>query len=220
MKQTTSYRFLSIQNKIRGDLKIIIDTDRNPEYVSNNASGTNTSIAFYPIVTLTIVKPPRIDENGQRVQVPWTINDSLSMNKINLAIFKNEFKEIMNGMKTPELYTYHGKRLELNESIAEEVRRVFMINPTMTVELSPVVIMQDDDRLEGIKIKFNNEQSTVTLTLNEVTGFYEVINKLEIDSVAMLLYLNYASRPDKPKQFDALNPPNVDIVPKSNADFL
>lgn len=220
MKQTTSYRFLSIQNKIRGDLKIIIDTDRNPEYVSNNASGTNTSIAFYPIVTLTIVKPPQIDENGQRVQVPWTINDSLSMNKINLAIFKNEFKEIMNGMKTPELYTYHGKRLELNESIAEEVRRVFMINPTMTVELSPVVIMQDDDRLEGIKIKFNNEQSTVTLTLNEVTGFYEVINKLEIDSVAMLLYLNYASRPDKPKQFDALNPPNVDIVPKSNADFL
>lgn len=220
MKQTTSYRFLSIQNKIRGDLKIIIDTDRNPEYVSNNASGTNTSIAFYPIVTLTIVKPPQIDENGQRVQVPWTINDSLSMNKINLAIFKNEFKEIMNGMKTPELYTYHGKRLELNESIAEEVRRVFMINPTMTVELSPVVIMQDDDRLEGIKIKFNNEQSTVTLTLNEVTGFYEVISKLEIDSVAMLLYLNYASRPDKPKQFDALNPPNVDIVPKSNADFL
>lgn len=220
MKQTTSYRFLSIQNKIRGDLKIIIDTDRNPEYVSNNASGTNTSIAFYPIVTLTIIKPPQIDENGQRVQVPWTINDSLSMNKINLAIFKNEFKEIMNGMKTPELYTYHGKRLELNESIAEEVRRVFMINPTMTVELSPVVIMQDDDRLEGIKIKFNNEQSTVTLTLNEVTGFYEVISKLEIDSVAMLLYLNYASRPDKPKQFDALNPPNVDIVPKSNADFL
>ena len=220
MKQTTSYRFLNIQNKIRGDLKIIIDTDRNPEYVSNNASGTNTSIAFYPIVTLTIIKPPQIDENGQRVQVPWTINDSLSMNKINLAIFKNEFKEIMNGMKTPELYTYHGKRLELNESIAEEVRRVFMINPTMTVELSPVVIMQDDDRLEGIKIKFNNEQSTVTLTLNEVTGFYEVISKLEIDSVAMLLYLNYASRPDKPKQFDALNPPNVDIVPKSNADFL
>ena len=142
------------------------------------------------------------------------------MNKINLAIFKNEFKEIMNGMKTPELYTYHGKRLELNESMAEEVRRVFMINPTMTVELSPVIIMQDDDRLEGIKIKFNNEQSTVTLTLNEVTGFYEVISKLEIDSVAMLLYLNYASRPDKPKQFDALNPPNVDIVPKSNADFL
>lgn len=220
MKQTTSYRFLNIQNKIRGDLKIIIDTDRNPEYVSNNASGTNTSIAFYPIVTLTIIKPPQIDENGQRVQVPWTINDSLSMNKINLAIFKNEFKEIMNGMKTPELYTYHGKRLELNESIAEEVRRVFMINPTMTVELSPVIIMQDDDRLEGIKIKFNNEQSTVTLTLNEVTGFYEVISKLEIDSVAMLLYLNYASRPDKPKQFDALNPPNVDIVPKSNADFL
>lgn len=220
MKQTTSYRFLNIQNKIRGDLKIIIDTDRNPEYVSNNASGTNTSIAFYPIVTLTIIKPPQIDENGQRVQVPWTINDSLSMNKINLAIFKNEFKEIMNGMKTPELYTYHGKRLELNESIAEEARRVFMINPTMTVELSPVIIMQDDDRLEGIKIKFNNEQSTVTLTLNEVTGFYEVISKLEIDSVAMLLYLNYASRPDKPKQFDALNPPNVDIVPKSNADFL
>ena len=68
MKQTTSYRFLNIQNKIRGDLKIIIDTDRNPEYVSNNASGTNTSIAFYPIVTLTIIKPPQIDENGQRVQ--------------------------------------------------------------------------------------------------------------------------------------------------------
>lgn len=220
MKQTTSYRFLNITNKIRGDLKIIIDTDRSPEYISNNANGKNVSIAFYPIVTLTMVKPPQTDENGQRVQVPWNVNDSLSMNKVNLAVFKNEFKEIMNGMKIPELYTYHGKRLELSESIAEKVRRVFMINPTMTVELSPVVIVQDDDRLEGIKIKFNNEQSSTILTLNEVTGFYEVIDKLEIDSVAMLLYLNYMSRPDKPKEFDALNPPTVDIVPKRNDDFI
>ena len=218
MKQTTSYRFLNIPNKFRGDLKIIIDTDRNPEYVSNGAGGSTTSITFYPLVTLNMSRPATMDENGQRIQTPWNINDSLSMSKFNLAIFRRELKSIIESMKIPELYTYHGKRLELNESIAEKARRVFMINTT-AVELSPVVITQDDDRLEGIKVKFNNEQSTQMLTLNELTSFDDQLNNIDMDSLAMLLYLNYMRRPDRPKSFTALNPPDVDIAPK-NSDFV
>ena len=87
-----------------------------------------------------------------------------------------------------------------------------------TVEISPVVIVQDDSRLEGVKMKFNNEQSSVLLTLNDLTALQDNINRFDIDSIAMLLYLNYIKRPDHPKNFSALNPPTVDIVPK-NHDF-
>ena len=218
MKQTTSYRFLSIQGKLRGDLKIIIDTERNPEYTSSGTSGNTTSITFYPLVNLTIVRPAVTDENGQRMQAPWNVNDSLSMSKFNIAIFRKELGDIMESMKITELYTYHGTRLELNEELAEKVRRVFMIGMT-TVEISPTVIIHDDNRLEGVKMKFNNEQSSVLLTLNDLTGLQDNINRLDIDSIAMLLYLNYMRRPDRPKSFTALNPPEVDIAPK-NSDFV
>lgn len=217
MKQTTSYRFLTIQGKLKGDLKIIIDTERNPEYTSTGASGNNISLTFYPLVNLTIVRPSTTDENGQRIQAPWNVNDSLSMNKFNVAIFRKELTEIIKSMEITELYTYHGTRLELNEEMAEKVRRVFMIGMT-TVEISPVVIVQDDSRLEGVKMKFNNEQSSVLLTLNDLTALQDNINRFDIDSIAMLLYLNYIKRPDHPKNFSALNPPTVDIVPK-NHDF-
>ena len=219
MKQTTSYRFLNIPNKLRGELRLIIDSDKNPEYVSNGMNGKTTSITFYPMLTLTIIRPLSMDENGQRVQTPWNINDSLTLSKFNLPIFCKELKSIIKDMEIPELYTYHGNRLELNEKLAEKVRRVFMINTT-TIELSPVVIIQDENRLEGIKMKFNNEQSTVLFTLNEITSLEYNIQKLDIDSLAMLLYINYINRPDKPKNFDKLmSLPVIDIAPK-NTDFI
>ncbi len=219
MKQTTSYRFLNVPNKLRGELRIIIDSDKNPEYISNGINGKTTSIVFYPMITLTIIRPPSIDENGQRIQTPWNINDSLTLSKFNLPIFCKELKSIIKDMEISELYTYHGNRLELNEALAEKVRRVFMINTT-TVEFSPVVIIQDEDRLEGIKLKFNNEQSSIIFTLNEITSLEYNISKLDVDSLAMLLYINYINRPDKPKNFDKLmSPPTVDIAPK-NQDFI
>ena len=89
----------------------------------------------------------------------------------------------------------------------------------VTLELSAVVIVQDDEsRIEGIKMKFNNEQSSVLLTLNELTSLIYNLDHLDVDSVALMLYMNYITKPDKPTTFDSssLQQPVVDILPKDN----
>lgn len=218
MKQIVRFQNMVIPGKIRSEVRITID-ERNAEYASTFEGSKTTNIVFYPIVTLSIVRTPSTDENGNKIKAPWNPNDSLGMTKYNLPILLRELKEIEKDMKIPELYTYHGKRLELNESIAEDkVRRVFMIG-NVTLELSAVVIVQDDEtRIEGIKMKFNNEQSSVLLTLNELTSLIHNIGNLDVDSIALMLYMNYITKPDKPTTFDSSSSqqPIVDILPKES----
>lgn len=217
MKQIVRYRCLSIAGKLTIDIRITID-DRAAEYTSLFDGNKSTGISFFPLISLSLTKPVETDDNGNRIKPPWNPNDNLGMTKFNLPIFYNELRGIREDMKTPDLYTYHGKRLELNEEVAAKIRRVFIIGNT-TIELSAVVVVNpnDDSRLEGIKIKFNNEQSTVLLTINEVDSLLYNIDHLDIDSIAFMMYLNYINRPDKPKNFDAvtLNTKIVDIKPKT-----
>jgi len=213
MKQTVRYQMLSIPSKLRMEVRITVDDRNTPEYQSMFEGNKNTGISFLPIISLIIVRPSEMDENGNRVKAKWVPNDTLGMTKYNVGIFANELSGMMNDMKTPELYSYHGKRLELNEAIAEKIRRPFVVG-TMTVELSAVVITQpDDSRVEGIKMKFNNESSSVLLTLNELTGLEYNIRNLNVDALCLLMYMNYISKPNGPTTFDSSSL-NVDIKPK------
>lgn len=223
MKQVTRYQFLTIPGKLRGELRITVDSDRSPVFTTNNGDSTNTGIAFYPSISLSIIRPSELDENGQRIRAPWNPNDYLPMTKFNLPIFTQELEGIIQDMKIPELYTYHGKRLELNEEVAGKIRRPFVVG-NVTIELSAVVIIQDDNRLEGVKLKFNNEQSSVLLTLNELSSLCDNLKKLDVDTISMLLYINWINRPDRPKTFNRLDStPKVDILPKERdfqSDFV
>lgn len=214
MKQVVRYQNLVISGKLRSEIRINVD-ERGVEYSSNYEGNMNTSISLFPIISLTIIRPSVLDDNGMKAKTPWNPNDSLGMTKYTLPLFVDELKGIHKDMRIPELYTYHGKRLELNEEIAAKVRRVFMIG-IVTLELSAVVIVLDDDsRVEGIKVKFNNEQSTVLLTLNELTSLIFNLDKLDVDSIALMMYMNYISKPDRPKVYDAsATQPKVDILPK------
>lgn len=214
MKQVVTYNFGNIPGKLRASVRIIVDT-KSVEYTSTFNGNSSTTLTLSPIINLGIVRASEIDENGNRARAPWNINDNLSMTKYTLPIFIEELKEMKAKMKTSELYTYQGKRLEINEEKAEEVRSPFMIG-SMTVELSAVVITQDESRMEGVKMKFNNEQSSVLLTLNDLTSLIHIMSTIDIDSIAMLMYLNYISKPDKPKTFDASSfQTQIDIAPKT-----
>ena len=60
---------------------------------------------------------------------------------------------------------------------------------TVTLELTAVVItQQDESRVEGIKMKYNNEQSTVLLTLNDLRSLIFTLEHTDIDNVSMSLY--------------------------------
>ena len=214
MKQIVRYQTFVIPSKLRSEVRITVD-DRGAEYASSFDGNKSTSITPFPIVSITLTRPGEVDDNGNKVRAPWNPNDNLSMTKYNLPVFVHEMSAIQQDMKIPELYTYQGKRLELNEESAQKVRRVFMIGNT-TLELSPVVIVQaDDSRVEGIKMKFNNEQSSVLLTLNELDSLVFNLRNMDIDSVALLLYLNYINKPVGTKNFNAnALTPKVDITPK------
>lgn len=219
MKQIVRYQHLVIPTKLRSEVRITID-DRGVEYTSSFDGNKSTSINLFPIVTITLTRPGEIDENGNKIRPPWNPNDNLNMTKFNMPIFLNELIGIQKDMKIPDLYTYQGKRLELNEEVAQKIRRVFMVGNT-TLELSAVVIINsaDDSRVEGIKMKFNNEQSTVLLSLNELESLAFNLKTLNVDSIAFALYLQYVSKPNNAKVFNVNTlTPKVDIAPKSS-DF-
>lgn len=212
MKQNVKYQSLIIPGKLRLEVRISVD-ERNAEYQSTFEGNKSTGINFLPIVSLNIIRPTEVDENGQRVKARFNPNDNLGMTKYNIGLFTTELGGMINDLKTPELYEYHGKRLELNEAVAEKVRRPFMIG-NITVELSAVVIIKaDDTRVEGVKLKFNNEQSSVLLTLNELNALHFTLDHLDVDSIALLMYLNYVEKPNHPTSFNEVLP-EVDIKPK------
>lgn len=219
MKQIVRYRFMTIPSKLTGEIRITVE-DRAVEYLSVYDGGQSTSVSLSPIINLAITRPPETDENGNRVRPPWNPNDSICLTKFSLPIFLKELKGIERDMQTPELYTYHGTRLELNDEAANKVRRVFMISNT-TLELTAVVIEQlDETKVEGIKMKFNNEQSTVLLTLNELTSLVYNLNALNPDQLAFQLYLTYVNRASTRggnKMRDNNPKVPVDIAPKKDA---
>jgi hypothetical protein len=123
-------------------------------------------------------------------------------------------------MNTPELYSYVGSRLELDNTLAEKIRRIFLI-VSMTVELSAVVITQaDETKVEGIKLKFNNENSTVQLTLNDIDSLLFTMEHLDIDSIVLLMYSMYMKNGTTNIVAPPVNRPApvVDIKPKTD-DF-
>lgn len=213
-KQYVRYQGLIIPSKLRLDIRLTID-ERGGEYVSSNADISSSNITFFPIIGLTITRKNEIDENGQKIKIPFNPNDTLNMSKFTMPLLANNLKGIQKDLLIIDMYKYQGKRLELNEKLAEEKRRVFMVGNT-TLELTIVVIVQEDEsRVEGIKMKFNNEQSSVLLTLNELDSLVYTLDHLDVDSIAFLLYINYVNRKDPPKIFNNNNiQPIVDIIPK------
>lgn len=220
MKQIVKYRLLSISNKLTMEIRITADDTRSPEYTTMRDGDKYINLNLAPVVGISLLKNGDIDENGNRIKLPWNPNDHITMTKYNLPILYEELHGIQQDMKKPKLYTYQGNRLELNETIAEDIRRVFMIGNT-TIELSAVVIIQTDEtRVEGIKMKFNNEQSSILLTLNELSSLVYNINHIDMDVIAINMYHSFISRSNKNDSSTTVNvdfplpPVNVDIVPK------
>lgn len=216
MKQIIKYRILTIAGKLTMEIRLTVN---NSEFITMRDGVKYTNLNLGPLIGISIVKNSEIDENGNKIKAPWNINDHISMTKYNLPILYEELYGIQQDMKKSELYTYHGKRLEINENLAEEIRRVFIIGNT-TIELSAVVIVQNDEsRVEGIKMKFNNEQSSVLLTINELNSLVYNINHIDVDSLTVAIYGAFIDYSNKHTiSSNTVNMdfplPSIDIVPK------
>jgi hypothetical protein len=218
MKHYLKYQSFVVPRKLKIDIRVTVG-DTDGVFESTNGDNKSTTVSMYPAVSLSITRPNEMDDNGNRVRAPYNPNDMLGLSKFNFPILVNKLKSIREHMNIQDLYKYHDDRLELNEKVAESIREVFMIG-MVTVELSAVVIVQPDDelRVEGIKVKFNNELSTVLLTINELDGLIYNLDHLDIDSIALIMYLKFA---DKPIHYRNTNivMNDSDIKAKENTDI-
>lgn len=189
MKKSMKYTVLTVPNKLKVDIKLITDDLVPSEFVSLNKDVM--SLSLYPLISVSIVRPFEIDENGIKKRPPWNPNDSLAMTKYTLPIFLKELVDINEDIKIKEMYNYFNDRLELNEELGQKVTRKFKIGNN-SVELRPTVIsMIDDTRIEGIKLKINNEDSVVLLSLNDVEALIYTLKNCSVDMIAFLLYNRY-----------------------------
>lgn len=227
MKRQIKYRVFSIPKKLSLELRLIFDTEKDRgnvlgEFNSNSNGDMYTVLSVYPLIMLTITRQGEPGENGQFIRPPFNPNDSLSMTRYNYSIFTLELERIYESMKVPEMYSYVGKKLQLNEDLAEKARRVFKIGPNMVVEMSPVTLVSEDDsKLEGVKLKFNNEQSSVLLTVNDLEALLFILKTLNVDAITLGLHANYLrdrnmiTTSTPASQFNLLNA-EVDILPKGD----
>lgn len=198
MKQSLKMSLLSLAKKLKIELRLVVDDTRpvNTLFQSTNREKgiASTIFAPFPNIIISIIRENTLNEDGTYIRPVWNPNDSIIMTKSSLPIFYNELHTIYKDMSIPDLYKYHGKKLELDEKLGESIRRVFMIG-TVTVEFSAVVITTDGvngpEYAEGIKLKFNNEASSVVLTLNETYSLLWNIDHMEIDVLTLILYNAY-----------------------------
>lgn len=213
MRHIVRYRYMTIPNKVIGELRITVE-DRQSEYRSMFDGGKATNLTLYPIVHVQLLpnQASEVNDAGLRTRVPWDINDSIGLTKFTLPIFINEFKEFYESMKTPDLYSYRGERLELNDSVATKVRKVFIISTTTIEFTAAVLVDQNNTLLEGMKMKFNNEKSSVLLTLNEMTAILYNLTHLEVDALSLMMYTHYARTNETDIKSNARKAPVVDIT--------
>ena len=191
MKKSLKYTLLTIPNKLQVDVKAIVED--TGVLASEYISPTKEFIALklYPLITLSIVRPYEMDESGVRRRLNWSPNDSLPLTKYTLPVFLKEFLDIKKDMEIKELYSYIGNRLELNENLAEKITKKFKVGNNY-VELTPIVIsLLDDTRVEGIKLKINNEESTVLLTVNDIESLAFTLTNSQFDLIVINLFKMY-----------------------------
>ena len=75
--------------------------------------------------------------------------------------------------------------------MAEKITKKFKVGNNY-VELTPVVIsLLDDTRVEGIKLKINNEESTVLLTVNDIESLAFTLTNSQFDLIVINLFKMY-----------------------------
>lgn len=187
MKQSLKYNMLTIPNKLKVDIKIILD-DKGAEYISDD--NEFSSISIYPLIIISIIRPFIVNEDGLKKKPTWNPNDSIILTKYNFPLLIRELEEIQKDLKIRELFSYVGDRLELNEDLAEKIIRKIKLGYN-NVELAPIIISKEEDRIEGIKLKINNEDSVIKLSINDVDSLIYNLKHMDTESISFMLYNKY-----------------------------
>jgi hypothetical protein len=194
MKRTINFNVGAITGKLNINLRLALD-DQSERFSSGVRISTNQTgdeyinVNLYPMLSL-IIHRENIVVEGVSQRAPFNRDDMITLSRSTIPIFIHNFDRLLKEFETPELYKYIEDRLELNDKLAEAYRKRFMVGPSI-VELVPVIIDDGDSKMEGIRMKFNVEDSTVVLTMNEAIRLSYTIKNLNIDALALQIYLEF-----------------------------
>lgn len=223
MKHVLRYLLFSITNKIRCEVRCIINDIPNSIYYHQHKEGEITdSLSLRPFITVTILRDKR--------EFPgWLISDTLGLNKVSYPTFVKELKKMQETLKISDMYQYKEDPvtkfnvcLGVNEELANRHRQIFKpYNSQIMVEITPTAT-EFSDRVYGVatltkavKIKFNNEESSVVLNEEEFDALVSSLDKADMDMITLHMYQQYykptAQKLDVVKTVNSQDP-KVDIV--------
>lgn len=201
MKQQIKYQIATIPRKLLIEMRMIIDSNDKykPGLKINIAEGGDEylELKLFPVVNLNIFREILVVE-GIPQRRDFNPNDNVMLTKYNLPLFLDNLNTIIKDFQTPKLYHYTDGRLELDSKLAESIQKKFIISQKLII-FTPVVINNtandgNESQLEGIEMKINTDESTVLLTLNDMSSLSYILNKLDIDSLSIQLYTNFIKK--------------------------
>lgn len=197
MKKVIRYNLGTIPKKLIFEFRMTFDdSDRFHAGLRTNIvenGDTFIQLQLFPIINITIFRENIQNADGIFQRKEFDPNDNLLLTRYSLPIFINNLERLMQDFKIPELYHFIGNRLEVNDKLQKEYKRVFMIN-RMAISLIPVVIEEGDVEHtyhEGISMEFNSENNNVLLTLDDISSLLYILKNINMDIMAIELFNNF-----------------------------
>lgn len=191
------YRFLTIYNKLQGNVKLSISGREESYYQGDEKNPNYHNLSLYPSIDLKVMRPRQADPNTGNMRAAYYPNDNLYLTPLNLPTFTQNLSIAFDSLYRKDLFVYNGNNLEVNPAELEGARISFLASGKNSyVNIEPVVIEEDDRQVEGLKFVFNREPSSFSLTIPELNAFKSSLNAVEntIHLLAMSMYQSYKSR--------------------------
>lgn len=173
-------------------ISVIYRDDNNQKKVSKVTWNGNTYLNFklYPYFNFKFITPNEKEYNR---------NSSQILNRFDTFHFVMQGKEILNKFKErQELFSYENSKLVLNKKVANEISTVVNLKDGRKVLISPVVVNDKDTsaEFEGFVMFSNSYDTYATFTFDEFAYLVSIMDKMDIDSLAVQLLTYVESTKD------------------------
>lgn len=140
----------------------------------------------HPFITLDFNPKKRKNDDD----TAWNRNRSLNLTQPSAFRFKKLLKQVLDSIKIPEMFNMYDGVLKLNNALAQK-HTVAMKLGDKFVKIAPIVVEDDSganpDLYEGIVLYVNDISFYVCLTYIEAEYLYDVIDKINFQSLTMEL---------------------------------
>lgn len=176
-----SYELGYIGKYLRVRCAVIYRDNLEKEKVSKFTFNGNEfmRISIHPYIQLDIQQP--YEKNAKA---------SVSIDRFSLFRFIQRSKDLLEGFKRRDLYTYNEEnKLFINKAIANEISMTIPLSFNKTIWLAPTIVRDTDTQVEseGVALCINVTANYVLLTYEEFFYLISYLEHLDIEGIALQL---------------------------------